>query len=41
MDDMPGGMTLHADFWNTWHQEKLEAKTETCFNTDTACDDLE
>lgn len=41
MPGMPGGMSLHADFWNTWHQEKLEAKVQTCFNTDAACGELE
>lgn len=40
MAGQPGGQTLHADFWNAWHQDKLEAKITECFNTDHACGEL-
>jgi len=37
---MSDDQTLHADFWNTWHEDKLQAKVTECFNTDKACDEL-
>ena len=40
MPGMPNGQTLHADFWNTWHEDKLQAKVELCFNSGAACDEL-
>jgi len=29
--------TAHADFWNTWQQDKLDAFVQYCLNTDTDC----
>jgi hypothetical protein len=40
MNGMPRGSSLHADFWNTWDQDKLEAKITKCLDTDAACDEL-
>jgi hypothetical protein len=29
--------TLHADFWNTWHQDVLDRMTQDCMNAHIAC----
>lgn len=41
----PDGLSLssgpiesaHADFWNTWDQEKLEREVAVCLNRDLVC----
>jgi hypothetical protein len=33
-----GAHTLHADFWNTWHQGRLEQLTLACINAGRKCD---
>jgi hypothetical protein len=33
----PPGSTIHADFWNTWKQAKLERLVRTCINTGPNC----
>lgn len=30
-------VTAHADFWNTWDQEKLEGEVAMCLNRDLVC----
>jgi hypothetical protein len=40
-DEMMGmrdGMSLHADFWNTWRQRRLERVVERCVNGGLSCD---
>lgn len=32
------GMSLHADFWNTWDQEEFEGVVERCLNGRQSCD---
>ncbi len=38
-DAVPGS-TLHADFWNTWKQQRLEELVATCINADASCRNL-
>jgi hypothetical protein len=33
----PGGTTLHADFWNTWHQLALRRAVRGCINQERSC----
>jgi hypothetical protein len=40
-DEMMGhehGMSLHADFWNTWDQRELERTVDRCLNGGLSCD---
>ena len=40
-DEMMGmmhGMSLHADFWNTWNQTVLERTVADCLNAGDSCD---
>jgi hypothetical protein len=32
--------TMHADFWNTWNQPKLDALVKSCLNAHVACGEL-
>ncbi len=34
------GLTLHADFWNAWHQPTLDALTDRCINAGVHCGDV-
>jgi hypothetical protein len=34
---MSDGMSLHADFWNTWDQPTLEMEVADCINAGTSC----
>jgi Domain of unknown function (DUF1996) len=38
MMGMTDGMSLHADFWNTWDQSKLEDAVDRCLNGHLTCD---
>jgi hypothetical protein len=29
--------SAHADFWNTWDQDKLEREVAVCLNRDLVC----
>lgn len=35
---MEDGMSLHADFWNTWNQGVLEQEVSDCLNAGESCD---
>ena len=35
---MSDGMSLHADFWNTWDQPTLEQEVADCINEGKSCD---
>lgn len=35
---MEDGMSLHADFWNTWNQAVLEQQVSDCLNAGASCD---
>ncbi|HUR13675.1 MAG TPA: DUF1996 domain-containing protein [Mycobacteriales bacterium] len=34
------GLTLHADFWNAWHQPTLDALVDRCINAGVHCGDV-
>jgi hypothetical protein len=34
------GLTLHADFWNAWHQATLDALVDRCINDGVHCGDV-
>ena len=34
------GLTLHADFWNAWHQPTLDALVDRCINDGVHCGDV-
>ncbi len=36
--NLSNGMTLHADFWNTWDQTVLEQEVTSCLNAGLICD---
>jgi uncharacterized repeat protein (TIGR02543 family) len=36
-----GAWTLHADFWNSWDQEKLDQLVQNCINAHLACKRVE
>ncbi len=38
MMGMRHGMSLHADFWNTWNQSVLEQQVSNCLNAGHSCD---
>jgi hypothetical protein len=38
MMQMHDGMSLHADFWNTWDQAELERQIDACLNAGRSCD---
>ena len=38
MMGMKNGMSLHADFWNTWNQNVLEQEVADCLNGGKSCD---
>jgi hypothetical protein len=38
MMGMTHGMSLHADFWNTWDQSVLEHEVDVCLNAGENCD---
>lgn len=38
MMGMSNGMSLHADFWNTWDQSTLEQEVASCLNAGGSCD---
>lgn len=38
MMGMDRGMSLHADFWNTWDQSVLEQQVSNCLNAGKSCD---
>ncbi len=38
MMGMTDGMSLHADFWNTWNQRGLERTVARCLNGGLSCD---
>jgi hypothetical protein len=39
--ETPAGMSLHADFWNTWDQLELARLTEVCLKGQLECKDLQ
>lgn len=38
MMGMGNGMSLHADFWNTWNQSVLKQEVSDCLNAGMSCD---
>jgi len=38
MMHMTSGMSLHADFWNTWNQDELVRQIDACLNAGQNCD---
>ncbi len=40
LSSQTSGLTLHADFWNAWHQPTLDALVDRCLNAGVHCGDV-
>ncbi len=40
LSSQTSGLTLHADFWNAWHQPTLDALVDRCLNDGVHCGDV-